>query len=295
MLAEQTLREGNLQEALAQLQEQVRKDPSNAKYRVFLFQLLIVLGDWDRARTQLSVAGDMDASTLAMVQMYREALNCEALRAEIFAGKRSPLFFGEPEQWLALLIEALRLTAEGQHAQAKQLREQAFEAAPATSGSINARKPGPSPGGDQRFQWIADADSRLGPILEAILNGSYYWIPFHRIQSIDIEEPGDLRDMVWMPAHFTWANGGDTVGLIPTRYTGSEASEDNLIRMARKTDWVEQWEDVYLGLGQRILATDSGEHPLMDVRQITLNTGDRMKEAAQPPTGSDKVTESADG
>ena len=55
-------------------------------------------------------------------------------------------------------------------------------------------------------------------MLEAIINGHYYWIPFQQIQQIQIEEPADLRDVVWMPAHFVWTNGGDAVGLIPTRY-----------------------------------------------------------------------------
>ena len=31
------------------------------------------------------------------------------------------------------------------------------------------------------FEWIADADSRLGPLLEVILEGKYYWAPFCRI------------------------------------------------------------------------------------------------------------------
>ncbi len=118
MLAEQNLRDGNLTEALAQLQQEVRQDPANAQHRVFLFQLLSVLGDWDRAMTQLNVCGELDAGTLAMVQTYREALQCEVLREKIFAGKKAPLIFGKPGQWIALLIEALRLTAEGHHEKA---------------------------------------------------------------------------------------------------------------------------------------------------------------------------------
>ena len=102
------IREGKLEEALAQLQESVRNDPSNVKYRVFLFQLLAVMGQWERALTQLNLIGEMDAGALAMVQTYREALLCEGLRTEVFAGKRSPLVFGKPEQWVALIIDALR-------------------------------------------------------------------------------------------------------------------------------------------------------------------------------------------
>ena len=74
MTAEECLRDGKLGDALAELQNQVRGDPSNAKQRIFLFQLLSVLGQWERAMTQLNVAGDLDPGALAMVQAYREAL-----------------------------------------------------------------------------------------------------------------------------------------------------------------------------------------------------------------------------
>ena len=273
MDAQQSLSEGNLEEALALLQESVRKDPSNVKHRVFLFQLLAVLGQWDRALNQLDVIAELDDSTLAMVMTYRPALHCEASRADVFSGKHLPTVFGEPEQWIALLFEALKLSARGQYAQSQDLREQAFELAPATSGSI---------GDPDRitFNWIADADSRMGPMLEAIVNGLYYWIPFHRIRTINIEAPEDLRDMVWMPAHFTWINGGETVGLIPARYPGSEVSDDNQIRTAHKTIWQELDENVYYGLGQRMFATDVGEYSLMDLREINLDTQEVEPEAA---------------
>lgn len=260
MLAEQHLKDGDLGKALAALQQAVRGDPGNAKLRIFLFQLLAVLGQWDRALNQLAVAGELDAGALAMVQTYREALRCEALRAQVFAGRRSPLLFGDPEPWLALLIEALRLGADGQYAQAQALREEAFEAAPTTSGEAD----------DTRFSWVADADPRLGPVLEAIVNGRYYWVPFHRIAEIRIEEPADLRDVVWTPAAFRWANGGESVGLIPTRYSGSEASADPRIVLARRTEWAQE-AGQYAGLGQRMLATDAGEHPLMALRSVVLD------------------------
>jgi type VI secretion system protein ImpE len=271
MTAEQSLRDGDLVEALAQLQQKVRQDPANAESRVFLFQLLSVLGDWDRAMTQLSVCGELDAGTLAMVQTYREAVQCEVLREQIFAGTKAPLIFGKPGQWVALLLEAVKLTATGHHEQAQEVRAEAFESASATSGRID----------DQPFEWIADADLRLGPMLEAIVNGRYCWVPFDHIRTINIEEPADLRDRVWMPAYFTWSNGGETVGLIPTRYPGSHLSDDPQIRLAAKTDWRELPAETYLGEGQRLLATDGGEFPLMDIRVIELETAEADQEAEQ--------------
>ena len=262
MQAEQSLREGRVRDALAELQVQVRKEPANAKYRVFLFQLLAVLGQWERALNQLNVLGEMDASSLPMVQTYREAIRCELIRADVFAGRRTPLVFGDPEPWVALLLEALRLTAEGHPAQAQAARDQAFEAAAATAGTLDG----------QPFAWLADADPRLGPVLEAIVNGRYYWIPFQRIRTLAFEQPADLRDYIWMPAQFTWANGGETVGLIPARYPESHASADPLVQLGRKTEWQEAEAGIYWGLGQRMLATDQGEHSLLDIRHIELNS-----------------------
>jgi type VI secretion system protein ImpE len=260
MLLGELLAERSLKPVLTGLQDQVRREPANPKHRIFLFQLLAVMGQWERALNQLNVLEEMDASSLPMVQTYREALRCEMLRAEVFAGRRSPLIFGDPEPWVALLLEALRLTAEGHHQQAASVREQAFEAAPVTPGVID----------HQPFAWIADADTRLGPVLEAIVNGRYFWVPFQRIASVKLEAPADLRDLVWMPAFFTWANGGETVGLIPTRYPGSQASEDPALQLSHKTEWLEPAGGVYIGMGQRLLASDVGEHSLLDVRVLRL-------------------------
>lgn len=274
MLADEILREGNAKEALAKLQDQVRKDPSNPQYRTFLFQLLAVLGEWDRAMTQLNVVGDLDDATLAMVQTYREALRCEALRTEIFAGARSPLLFGQPAEWIALMTEALRLTADGKIIESQAIRNRAFEEAPATSGTIDGTP----------FSWIADADGRLGPILEAVINGHYYWVPFHQIRTINIEEPADLRDLVWMPAYFTWSNGGESVGLIPTRYPETHASGDQALLMSRKTEWMDKGNDLYVGLGQRMLTTDAADYPLMDIREIVLDTQEQSTETETAST-----------
>jgi len=263
-VAERAVREGDLETALARLQEQVRKEPAKVELRVFLFQLLSVLGQWERALTQLNVAADLDAKALGMAQMYREAIACELLRAEVFAGKRSPMIFGEPDQWLALLIESLLVGAAGRGPQADDLRQRAFDAAPPTGGAIDG----------QAFEWIADADMRLGPVCEAVINGRYYWLPFARLSRIDIEAPADLRDVVWAPAHFLFANGGESVGVIPTRYAGSEASDDPQVRLARKTLWIESAPEVFSGLGQRVFATDAGEHPVMDVRSILVGPQD---------------------
>ncbi|MCB1926891.1 MAG: tetratricopeptide repeat protein [Rhodocyclaceae bacterium] len=258
--AEEALRAGDPEQALAQLQNAIRSEPANASLRTFLFQLLSVLGNWERAANQLEVVGELDAGALPMVQMYREALRCEVVRGKVMAGSTAPLLFGHPEDWIAILIEALLSDGQGRTADGAKLREKAFDLAPTTAGTING----------QPFEWIADADMRLGPVCEAVINGRYYWLPYARLNRIVLEAPEDLRDFVWLPAHFEFANGGEMVGIIPTRYPGSESDPDPLIRLARKTDWLEVGNDVYHGRGQRVLTTNEGDFPLLEVREIVL-------------------------
>ena len=261
MRAEEHLHAGDLEQALAVLQEEVRSNPAKADLRIFLFQLLSVLGQWDRAMTQLNVAADMDSDALLMAQIYRPALMCEILRSDIFKGKRTPLIFGEPLEWMVRLTQVPGLLADAKPEAAAELRDQAFEAAPVTSGLID----------DQAFKWISDADPRLGPTLEAIVNGKYYWIPFERIRDIRIQKPANLRDVIWTMATFTWTNQGEAVGLIPSRYPVLEKNEDSSTRMGRKTNWTDIGNDFYLGTGQRMLATDKGEYPLLDIQHIHLD------------------------
>lgn len=261
--AEQALRDGDPAGAIKLLQGQIRSQPADAKLRVFLFQLLCVQGDWARALNQLDVAGNLDAGTLPMVQAYRETLHCELLREQVFKGQKAPLLFGEPETWIALLIEALLRDGRGEAAEASQLRAQAFEQAPATAGTAT------TDGEPQPFEWIADADMRIGPVLEAVVNGRYYWVPFSRLAAVSMEPPADLRDRVWMPATLTFANGGEAVAFLPTRYAGTDLA-DPLLALARKTEWVEPQPGHFVGSGQRMLATDAGDLALMDLRALTL-------------------------
>ena len=172
---------------------------------------------------------------------------------------------------MASLVEALRLTCAGEHAAAAELRAKAFEAAPALPGELDGAP----------FEWIADADARLGPMLEVVVNGRYGWLPFRRARAVRLEPPADLRDLVWMPAFVTLETGAEVAALVPTRYAGSEAGEDAL-RLSRRTEWKElgTGSGCWAGAGQRMLVTDRGDHPLMDLRDIRIGEGQPGAEGA---------------
>ncbi|TDE37508.1 type VI secretion system accessory protein TagJ [Antarcticimicrobium sediminis] len=261
MTPEEHLKTGDLDLALKVLQDKVRADPSDAKLRIFLFQLLCVLGDWKRAIAQLKLSAELDPEAEMMARTYREAIICEVYRDKVFAGEKEPMIFGEPQEWLALLIEAQKRLSEGKPEEAASLRARAFDAAPARSGTLNG----------EPFGWISDADMRLGPVLEIIVNGRYFWLPFASISKLEIDEPGDLRDAVWTAGVLTLANGGEVPALIPTRYPGTTLSNDSAAKLARATSWADVGADTFVGTGQRLLATDRSDIALMDLRSLVMN------------------------
>ncbi len=258
MTAEELIKQGKVDEALAALKAEVKAKPAEPGLRVFLFQLLAINGDWERALTQLNVASEMDGQHMLMTHLCRPALQAEAFRREVFSGARSPMLFGEPEPWMGWLVQANAYFAKGQFDAAVDLRDKAFEAAPAIPGNVNG----------QPFQWFSDMDGRMGPMLEAMIDGKYYWLPLCRVRQILMEPPAGLRDLIWAPATMVLANGGQVPALLFARYPGSEKSPDALVRLGRKTDWVDHECGISTGLGQRMLAGDASEHALLEIRSF---------------------------
>lgn len=259
MEAEEHLRLGQLDEALALVQSRIRSRPGDAALRTFLFQLLGAMGQWDRALQQLEVLSTLGHHELLFARNHQPVIQAELMRQEIFAGKCTPLLFGEPEPWMGFLLEANRLFAKGEHPAAAELRARAFDDAPATPGKVNGTT----------FAWVADADARLGPMIEVMLDGRYFWVPLSRIRRLELEPPKHLRDLLWAPAKFVWANEGAAGGLVFVRYPGTELVSDGALRLGRRTEWAEE-HGLSVGRGQRLLATDTEDFPLLEVRTLEL-------------------------
>jgi len=254
---------GTLDEQLQELQSRIKRDASSAKFRIHLFQLLCVMGNWQRALAQLQLCAQLDALAIPMAQTYREAIRCELFRQQVFAGQRTPQVMGTPPAWIGSLIEALKRDGAGDAHSAAQLRSKAMDEAEPIACAIDGVS----------CEWLTDGDSRLGPVCEVIANGQYYWLPFESCKGILIERPVDLRDMVWAPAELLLPNEGRVPALIPTRYPGTSVLENgnaDALKLARATEWTENSPDIWFGLGQRVWTSDVAEHAILDTRQITF-------------------------
>lgn len=236
----------------------IRKEPAEVKHRVALAQLYMATREWQKAADQLERAAQLSPSCIPLAAAYNEAIRCEMLRCQVLAGERLPTIPESAPGWLSMLASALHQQALNNLELAAQARSQAFDQAEACSFEING----------QPAAWLADADSRLGPVCELFMNGEYHWIPFSNIAVLEMEAPVDLRDLFWLPCSVQMTDGQSFSALIPCRYPEGPSADEDDVLLCRKTDWHDAGENTWVGAGQKILVTDSDEFPVLSVRRV---------------------------
>jgi type VI secretion system protein ImpE len=102
----------------------------------------------------------------------------------------------------------------------------------------------------QPFTELRDADPDIGSRLEVFAAGSYVWLPFEHVESVEMGPPQRLRDTLWAPALVQAAPSfrGMDLGevLIPAIYPFSWKQDDEQVWLGRTTEW---WADHTSGAG----------------------------------------------
>jgi type VI secretion system protein ImpE len=97
MNAQELFRSGHLSEALKALSAEVRDNPTDARRRTFLFELLCFAGEYERADKQLEVLAQAGPNSEIGVLLYRSALYAERQRQDLFARGDYPKPSDSPE------------------------------------------------------------------------------------------------------------------------------------------------------------------------------------------------------
>lgn len=259
MDAEALLRAGDITGARKSLAEALRRTPQDARLRQFFWQLLAVHGEWDKAEQQLRTLATTEPKAMMLGSVYNQALAAMRLRARVMTGEVRATSLVGSEPWVEGLLDTLQAFGRGD-ADASARSEVALAEAPATPGTMDG----------QPFEWIADADQRFGPMLEAIIGEHYGVVPFAAIKRLKVSEPSDLRDTVWLPVEIETRGGQVSMAFVPALYPGTEATGEGELMLARRTDWVER-NGIETGIGQRLLGTDGPEEGILSVREIRLD------------------------
>jgi type VI secretion system protein ImpE len=233
MTSEQLYKAGKLNDAIQAVTAELRQNPADTKKRTFLFELLCFAGDFERAEKQLESLSREGPQAELGALLYRAALHAERMRQEMFRKGEFP----RPAEG----------AANGS----------------SVSGTINGRP----------FASIEDCDPRIGINLELYVAGSYVWIPFSLVATVDMQPPKRLRDLLWSPVRVrpSAAYKGEELGEVftPVLSPGSWQHAEDAVRLGRMTLWDDSSEEP-VPLGQKVWLVDGEEFPLLELRRLEI-------------------------
>ena len=249
---------GDLDGAIQLTLETVKSNPTDVAARTFLFELSCYSGNWDRAAKQLDVIGQQDVNAMIGAQMYKENFAAENDRIKVFDEGMIPECLLPPPKYVEYLLIAGTHLREGRPSEAREMLDKAEDERPAFPCKVDGVE----------YKDFRDFNDLTMCVFEAIVKGSYTWIPFEQVEKVVFFEPKSLRDLYWMQVEVEMINGTKGEMFFPTLYADSHKHENPAIRLGRVTDWEEISEDVFSGVGTRLFAIDSEHRSMPDIREI---------------------------
>ncbi len=266
------IRAGRLSDARMRLIEDVKSKPADAGARTLLFQVHALLGEWEKAGRHLDVLAAQDAKRETGVQVYKNLVQAEKKRLDVFQNRLLPSFLPGAPPYFEMYRLACEKLKGGHVDEAMRLFDGVNEQIPVLSGMLNG----------QSFEGFGDTDVLLMFFLEAIVEERYLWIPFEKIREISIPAPKTLFDLIWAPAHITTWESLAVNCCLPVCYPESFLHEDDRVKLGRMTEWKKEGGPFSRGIGQHVFTAGDQEIGILDIRELAFNwprTGDQNEKA----------------
>ncbi len=232
MTARDLFEAGKLDEAIESLGAELRKDPTDAQRRVFLFELLSFVGDYERAEKQLDIAGQGGREASQGALLYRSALHAERNRQEMFEAQQFPVGGTVPR--------TVSGTMNG-----KAFRE-FTDADPRLGARLEVFAAG-------QYLWIP---------LEHV--ASVEMSPPKRLRDL-LWTPA----IVQTGPGFSGLELGQV--LIPAISPLSWQYEETDVRLGRVTEWVALDDNNEVPVGQKLFLVDGEEIPILELRTLEIS------------------------
>ncbi|HUB00652.1 MAG TPA: type VI secretion system accessory protein TagJ [Terracidiphilus sp.] len=224
-----------------------------------------------------------------------DALGDELKKQPLDAKRRTFLFellcfageFGRAEKQLDILSDASPEAAAGAMLYRSALHAERERQDMFANNRLPLGTAHPSPGGELNgaaFAGLSDADPRIGAHLEVFIAGSYTWIPFAYLESVETEAPKRLRDLLWLPAilrttsDFRLQDLGEV--LLPVVAPLSWKQADDTVRLGRATVWEDDEQHGAIPYGQKLVIAGEDETPLLEIRKLSFHHAEERAESA---------------
>jgi type VI secretion system protein ImpE len=264
MTAKELIKAGRLSEARSVLTQEVKSAPADTGRRTLLFQVLALLGEWDKAAKHLDLVSTQDPTRVVGVQAYLNMVKAEQERVRVMSGELLPSPLPDVPPYFDRYMVYLKALGDGKSEEARELLLEIDAAIPAVSGTVNGRP----------FEGMSDTDSRLYPFLEAFVHERYVWIPFEAIRELVVNEARSSLDLIWAAASVTTWEGLSVNCALPVLYPGTHLHGDEQVKAGRVTDWAPLGSGLSRGAGQHVFQVGDEEMAILEIReaQFTLET-----------------------
>lgn len=251
------IKAGKLVEARENLVGEVKTSPGDTGKRTLLFQILALLGEWDKALRHLDMIGSQDPARAIHVQTCKNLILAEKERSEVCSLKQLPSFLPETPPYLDTYYEALKNIRSENSEKAAGLFSSIQR--PVVSGTVN----------DKPFEGICDTDTFVHAFIEAFVHERYVWIPFEYIRELNVSEPKNLFDLIWIQAGITTWEGLSLNCYLPVLYPETFLHEDDQVRLGRLTKWTPLAGSFFKGHGQHVYQAGEEDISILEIRNIT--------------------------
>ena len=255
MTARDAFTEGQLGESLRLQAEQVAANPSDSAARLFLFELLTLDGQLNRARDELfAIEQDSPQWPATRVQFLN------ILKAQAKRRRAAPLLAGNAPRHARLRRQIWRRSRRLSTSSFRKWVDRADEASPYLVGHVDGRE----------FEGLRDLDDRFASVLELFSGADYTWIPFEHLRKIQLLPPAGVLDVAFRPARI-WTRDQEYAVILPLLYPESHQAVGDFA-VGLDTDLTSQ-AGVLQGVGARVWMAGEEELPVGECQQFELRLG----------------------
>jgi len=265
MTADELIEAGNLEGAIAALEELLRHRPRDPAARASLFALACLSGQWDRAPRLLDALEKLREPGAPLPldpERYRAILAAEMARQRYFTEGASPQTLGTPNTAVKLTLLLHRLVAAGQSAQAASLLDEYEEGRQSLCGRY----------GGEPFDDFRDVEDWMSPVLEVLAPEGYFWVGWDEVQFLDVAPPRSLLDLLWAPARLGLTSRVLGAVVVPALYPETWRHADALVKLGRRSEWTDVGAGLVRGAGAKVYQVGAQTKGLLELQDVSFET-----------------------
>jgi len=253
---------GEVTRAIEAATEQVRNHPTDTPARMILAELLCFSGAFERADKQLETAFLQSPDLNIVTALGRQLIRAATARHKCFTEGALPDLLAPSDPIIEHQLRLLAVKRAGANDQADELIDHLQDYCDQLQGTAN----------NTTFAGFRDLDDLSSCCLEVLTStGKYYWVPWHRIESLTFEPIARPRDLLWREAHINVRQGPDAVVYVPVTYPGTTLEHGEASVLGRETSWEEPEQGPVTGVGQRVFLAGDQELAILELESLSFN------------------------